>query len=93
MNINKGIIATKITWNTHSSTKYFAADVDDVESEETDEEEDSIPQTAQEIVASGTISEVCDVSITMQSLDTEDEITLLHVFYRRSLPLPRMCVC
>ena len=45
--------------------------------EEADEPEDNNPQTAEEIVPanllSGSLTDVCDVSVTMRSFDTEEE--------------------
>ena len=53
------------------------------EPDDTADEEDSIPPNAEEIVANGlaagTISNVCDVSVTMRPMDTEEE-RLIHEF-------------
>jgi hypothetical protein len=45
--------------------------------EETDEPEDSTPQSAEEIVSaslsSGALTDICDVSVSMRSIDTAEE--------------------
>ena len=46
--------------------------------EEVEEPEDNTPQTAEEIISasllSGSLTDVCDISVSMRSIDTEEEL-------------------
>lgn len=58
-------------------------DASSLEEPEVDEPEDSSPQTAEEIVSasllSGSLTDICDVSVTVRSIDSEEE-ELVKVF-------------